>query len=124
MILEKSAAEAYKAGHYDQAFRQYQELIKLEPNNAKVCSGLGRVCLQQSKFREAADLFRQAISDNSTTPSHYANLAIALIGMELPGEALEYLGQALELAPDNSKYLQLQVLATEMKQKNARLFWK
>ncbi|HUD21199.1 MAG TPA: tetratricopeptide repeat protein, partial [Candidatus Saccharimonadales bacterium] len=59
---------------------------------------------------------------NDSVASYHANLGMALIGLELPSEALESLEKAIGLAPDNPKYRQLRALATEMKQNNIR-FW-
>ena len=60
--------------------------------------------VQQRKWQEAVDCYRQAIERYPNSPEQYAGLGKALAGLEQWQEAIAAYQQAMELAPDNTNY--------------------
>jgi tetratricopeptide (TPR) repeat protein len=63
---------AHSPDHKDQALAEFQEVLKMDPNNASALRGAGYAYLQQHDFEHAAENFRRAAQLNSNDPRvHY-----------------------------------------------------
>jgi len=63
---------AHSPDHKDQALQEFQEVLKLDPNNAAALRGAGYAYLQGRDFVHAGEYFRRAAEHNSTDPRvHY-----------------------------------------------------
>jgi protein O-GlcNAc transferase len=91
---------AHERGLLADAERLYAKVLKKDGNHFGAVCRLGVVRLQQSRFHEAADLFRRAIrlDDKSADAHHY--LAFVLTGVAEPDEAIRHYENALALRPD------------------------
>ena len=58
--------------YHEQAVREFEEILKSDPNNAAACRGLGYAHLQRQEFHEAAEYFKRASQMDSKDPRvHY-----------------------------------------------------
>ena len=97
--LFAQALLAHERGLLADAERLYEKVLKKESRHFEAICRFGVVRLQQSRFPQAADLFRRAIEldDKSADARHY--LAFALTGIDdFEGAKLNY-EKALELRP-------------------------
>lgn len=63
---------AHSPDHKGQALEEFQEVLKLDPNNAAALRGAGYACLQGRDFEHAGEYFRSAAEHNSKDPRvHY-----------------------------------------------------
>jgi Flp pilus assembly protein TadD len=63
---------AHSPDHKDQAMAEFQDVLKIDPNNASALRGVGYAYLQQGDFEHAAEYFRRAAALNSKDPRvHY-----------------------------------------------------
>jgi tetratricopeptide (TPR) repeat protein len=63
---------AHSPDHKDQALAEFQDVLKMDPNNASALRGVGYAYLQQRDFEHAADYFRRAAERDSKDPRvHY-----------------------------------------------------
>jgi tetratricopeptide (TPR) repeat protein len=58
--------------HRDKAVAEFQEILKVDPNNTSACRGLGYAYLQAKDFKQAGEYFRRAAQGDSKDPRvHY-----------------------------------------------------
>lgn len=119
---EENADQLYKSGNLSAAEAIYEKLCASDNASAKAHARLGIIYINNKKFTEARTELYKALDKDSSIASYHANLGMALIGLELPGEAIEAFGEAIRLAPENSKYRQLYKLAQDMKGDDIRLW--
>ena len=63
---------AHSPDHKGQALAEFQEVLKMDPNNASALRGVGYAYLQQRDFEHAAEYFRRAAERDSKDPRvHY-----------------------------------------------------
>ena len=63
---------AHSPDHKDQAVEEFQEVLKLDPDNAAALRGIGYAYLQRRDFEHAGEYFRRAAQHNSKDPRvHY-----------------------------------------------------
>jgi tetratricopeptide (TPR) repeat protein len=63
---------AHTLDHKDQALAEFQDVLKMDPNNASALRGVGYTYLQEQDFKQAAEYFRRAAQLNSKDPRvHY-----------------------------------------------------
>jgi Flp pilus assembly protein TadD len=63
---------AHSPDHKGQALAEFQDVLKLDPNNASALRGVGYEYLQQRDFEHAGEYFRRAAELNSKDPRvHY-----------------------------------------------------
>lgn len=63
---------AHSPDHKGQALEEFQEVLKMDPNNAAALRGLGYAYLQERDFQHAGEYFRRAAEHNSQDPRvHY-----------------------------------------------------
>jgi tetratricopeptide (TPR) repeat protein len=66
--------DAHSPDHHDRALDEFQEVLKLDPNNASALRGAGYAYLQRQEFKNAGEYFRRAAESDSKDPRvHYYN---------------------------------------------------
>jgi tetratricopeptide (TPR) repeat protein len=98
------------AGEYDNALSQYRELLAINSKSAEGHLGLGvlLVKLGGEKMKEGIEQLSLAIALNGDLYEARITIGRALIQQGRPGEAVEHLRRAVELAPKNPEpYYQL-----------------
>ena len=91
------------AGDYDSALAEYRALVAVDPKSAEGHLGLGvlLVKLGGEKTKEGIESLARAIALNGDLYEARINLGRALVREGRPGEAVEHLRRAVELAPKN-----------------------
>ncbi|MGD0470441.1 MAG: tetratricopeptide repeat protein [Terriglobales bacterium] len=66
--------DAHSPSHQERALGEFQEVLKMDPNNASALRGAGYAFLQRQDFEHAREYFRQAAERDSKDPRvHYYN---------------------------------------------------
>jgi tetratricopeptide (TPR) repeat protein len=92
--------------YQDQAFREFQEILKSDPSNMAACRGLGYAYLQRQDFDQAGEYFKRAAqldSRDARVHYYYALMMVRKNGFgssaDLPAMTKE-LETSLSLEPD------------------------
>jgi len=114
----------HSTDHRDKAVAEFQEILKVDPNNAAACRGLGYAYLQEKDFKQAGEYFRRAAQGDSKDPRvhYYSALLMSREGdfadqSRLP-EMTKELETAIALDPNFADSYMLLGL-TEMYSRNA-----
>jgi protein O-mannosyl-transferase len=89
-----------KKGQIDEAIRQFQESIHLNPDHADVHYNLGTALYQQGRSGEAISQFQEAIRLKPDHATAHNNLGTALGLIGQTEEAIRQFQEALRLMPD------------------------
>jgi protein O-mannosyl-transferase len=89
-----------RAGHPLEAAKQYEETLRLKPNDPDANTNLAEIFIHQGRLQEAIDHLNLALGENANYPETQNNLGLALILAHRPQEAIDHLSQALRLKPD------------------------
>lgn len=66
--------DAHSLDHHDRALGEFQEVLKLDPNNAAALRGIGYAYLQRKDLEQAGAYFKRAAERDSKDPRvHYYN---------------------------------------------------
>jgi tetratricopeptide (TPR) repeat protein len=66
--------DAHSLDHHDRALGEFQDVLKMDANNASALRGTGYAYLQRQDFEHAAEYFRRAAERDSKDPRvHYYN---------------------------------------------------
>lgn len=66
--------DAHSLDHHDRALGEFQDVLKMDPNNASALRGAGYAYLQRQDFEHAGEYFRRAAERDSKDPRvHYYN---------------------------------------------------
>jgi Flp pilus assembly protein TadD len=90
-----------RGGHLEEAVAQFQETLRLKPDEARAHDSLGIVLSQQGRLDEAMSHFEEAIRLQPKDPKAYNNLAMALQSQGRLDEAITQLEVALKWVPDD-----------------------
>ena len=77
----------------------YQIVLEVDDRHLGAINGLGLLRLQQSKFEDAARLFRRAVKLDKNSAHAQFHLGVALTGLKRPEEAVRHYERAVALAP-------------------------
>ena len=93
--------EHHTAGRLQEAEKIYRQILEKNPRHAGALHFLGAMALQMKRYKEGADLIRQAIAIDPSVPEYHNNLGSALMMLAgcLP-EAIASLQKAIALKPD------------------------
>lgn len=95
----------YNEKYFEEAIRCFEACLKLDPKNAKAEENLGLVYERSGRIEDALAAYRAAIAANTASGSKdfeaYVDLGIFLADNQRTTEAISYLRQAVEMAPDN-----------------------
>jgi tetratricopeptide (TPR) repeat protein len=66
--------DAHSLDHHDRALGEFQDVLKMDPDNVSALRGAGYAYLQQQDFEHAGEYFRRAANRDSKDPRvHYYN---------------------------------------------------
>ena len=102
---EKTDDPDIKTRHYDEARRNFQEALKVDPNNLEAMQGLGRVYIKMGDFEHAVDTYQKALTKNPRHASLWVDLAMGYNRKKSYPEAIQCLTKALEIDPENRDYM-------------------
>jgi tetratricopeptide (TPR) repeat protein len=88
-------------GRLQEAVRQYEEALRIEPNMYETQNNLGRVLYQLGRLREATNHLMQAVSIGPGDRMAHANLGEALVALGDWGAAREQYEAAMAADPRN-----------------------
>lgn len=99
-------AEGYRAleaGDWEGAETLFRDAVKIAPNNAELCAGLGLTYVRLDKPADAIKAFRRALALRPNDPAHIARLGVALAGLRMDEEAEPLLRRAVAADPSNTE---------------------
>jgi Tfp pilus assembly protein PilF len=79
----------------------FREIIKLDPNSARVHMGLGLELAAQGKHDEALAAYQQAVRSDPAMPEIHLAMALTYLEMRKFDEALSEIEQELQLVPES-----------------------
>jgi tetratricopeptide (TPR) repeat protein len=84
----------------EQAIKDFQEILKEEPDNAAACRGLGYAYLQKQDFIQAGEYFKRAAKEDSRDPRvhYYSALLMSTEGSFTGSSGLPEMTKELETA--------------------------
>jgi Flp pilus assembly protein TadD len=89
-----------KTGRMGEAIDQFEETLRIKPNEARTHNSLGTVLLAAGRTEEAIGHYRQALRLKPDFAGAENNLGIALVQAGRMPEAGYHFGQAVRLQPD------------------------
>jgi tetratricopeptide (TPR) repeat protein len=94
------AIEAYRAGRYDEALADLQQVLFVEPDSAQVYYFMGEIYRQQYKMAEALDAYNKSIElDPNFAPAYYG-LAMRSKDMSAENDYDKDLSRAIDRDPN------------------------
>lgn len=101
------ARTKYTENRFEEAIRAFQECLKLEPKNEKAEYNLGLSYQGLGRADDAEAAYKIAIQWDSNAaqkdPEAYIDLGNLYLDQNRPDDALPYLREAKEIAPDDAK---------------------
>lgn len=114
-IIINKAIEIQNKGHYDDAEKLYQVVLREEPNHPDALHLLGLNYHKKGNNKRSIKLIRQAIRINSKEPMYFENLGLISQNDDDLVKAANYYKQAIKLNPKKAKpYSQLGLLQFDM----------
>lgn len=95
----------FKQGQYKEAEETSKFLLHLNPKDEDTLMQLGFACEEQGKLADAVDYYQRAILVNDKISNRFITLANVLRQLERNDEAFDAIKHAIELEPQNPKYL-------------------
>ncbi|MBO0720471.1 MAG: polysaccharide deacetylase family protein, partial [Blastocatellia bacterium] len=92
----------YREKKYDEATRELNEAVKLDPRNATIVNNLGFTLFRAGKYEESVSWLRKAIELDPQRLVAYVNLADAYLLWGKNAEARQYYEKYVSLAPPDS----------------------
>jgi Flp pilus assembly protein TadD len=89
-----------KRGRIDEAIGQYQQSLRLKPDDALVCNNLGVALDKQGQTEDAISQYREVIRLEPDRPFPHYNIGNALLKQGRIDEAIDQYQQAIRLKPD------------------------
>ncbi|MBI2037748.1 MAG: tetratricopeptide repeat protein [Candidatus Magasanikbacteria bacterium] len=89
----------------EEARQTYQFLIKMEPDDDNVLVKLAEIAESQGDLEEAIEYYQRAVLVNDSFSPRFYHLSELLLKVGQPQVAKESILQAVELEPQNPKYL-------------------
>ncbi len=90
-------------GQIDAAIRQFQEAVRLEPDNAEACNSLGIALGQKGQTDAAIRQFEAAVRLRPGFADAHDNLGVALAAKGQTDEAIGQYLESLRLEPNNAE---------------------
>ncbi len=101
MDAPAKAYEAYQAGDYEGALKQYQEAVARNPRDAEALSNLGQVLVRLNRSHDALPYFTKAIELNPERWAYVFNRARARALLEQWTESIADYRRAQQLFPSD-----------------------
>ena len=102
-----------RRGKQSEAEAEYLVGLKLEPSATPLSVNLADLYRAQGKEIQAEQVLRLAISLSSDAASGRHALGLSLVRQKRYDEAIEQLGRAVELAPDEPRYAYVDIVASQ-----------
>jgi hypothetical protein len=113
----EQALAFHQQGQLLQAQAVYEELLVIEPRNAKVLHLLGVIAAQTNEFQKAADLIGKAIAIDPFNAEFHYNSGKVLQELKQPDLAIESYCKAIAARPDYAEaYANRGIALQELKQ--------
>jgi len=90
----------FTMGRLEEAARNLQEAVRIDPNDPLLYLASGRMLLELKDFANAARMFRAAVRIDNNAYQAFNLLGVALIAQGYTAEAIYNFGRALDLKPD------------------------
>jgi len=97
--------EKHRRGDIPAAVRDYQQLLREEPENWQALHYLGLARLQQGQLAEAERLLSRSVAIEPGNANAWSDLGSTRVRAQAPQEALAPFSRALELAPEHGDAL-------------------
>jgi tetratricopeptide (TPR) repeat protein/peptidoglycan/xylan/chitin deacetylase (PgdA/CDA1 family) len=92
------------AGQSQEALKNYQRSLMLDPNQPNAKRAIGKIFVDMREFKAAIKLFEEVRSKYADTPQLYPQLAKAQFYENLYSESAKNWAKAIEFFPDNLNY--------------------
>jgi tetratricopeptide (TPR) repeat protein len=97
----------YTENRFDEAINAFGRALKLSPGNVKFEDNLGLAYAGLNRTNEALAAYKTAIEwqsqSTSKSPDLFIDIADLLLDQSHPADAIDYLRQAIAIAPNDSK---------------------
>lgn len=102
LLLERQASKFYKEKRFEKAIFIYDQILKLDSENARIWNNKG-LCLQNlNRHVEAVACYNKALNINPKYSFAWSNKGVSLIKLTKYEEALPCFFKTLEIDPQNS----------------------
>ncbi|MGB2579130.1 tetratricopeptide (TPR) repeat protein [Elusimicrobium simillimum] len=95
----------HKDGKPEQAVKQYDKALKINPNNVDAYASRGAAYFYMAKYEEAANDFIVVVENNPTNIAAYSALGAALAGMQRYEDALKFVSYTIMMNPESAEAL-------------------
>jgi tetratricopeptide (TPR) repeat protein len=96
----KSGLSCYQKGDYNEAIKQFQKALKLNPEKAEIHYNLGLTYQAKGLFDKAIEEYRKALELNPEDAEAHNNLGIIYYNQGSYQKAIEEFNHALSINPD------------------------
>ncbi len=96
------ALAAFRRGDVEQAENLCRRALPLYRNEPNIMSLLGEICLQQRRPQEAQTWFGKVLKNHHGYPRALEGMGLALLAVDRPQEAVDFLREAADKAPQRS----------------------
>jgi Flp pilus assembly protein TadD len=90
---------ATREGRTNDAIRNFEEALRLNPNHWTALENLGNAYRQQKRWPEALETLQRSVAARPQDPEANYSLAMVYAQMDDPSHAYQYLERALQLRP-------------------------
>ncbi|MEO0106092.1 MAG: tetratricopeptide repeat protein [candidate division WOR-3 bacterium] len=94
----------FKTGMYDEAEREFKKILEIMPDNPEALMYYGLIELKRNNINKAEEYLKKA-AELEKNPAILNNLGYLCNKMGMYDEAQNYLNQAFELSPENSRII-------------------
>ena len=102
-------AAFYKSGMHEDALREFQRVLELNPDDAMARFYIGLVLMRQERWLDAVEAYQEAAGRGGAPPATFHNLGIALERVGRHPEALSALQDATKRGGDRDPRIQTAV---------------
>jgi uncharacterized caspase-like protein len=107
----------YREKKYDEAVRELEEAVKLDPRNATIVNNLGFTLFKVEKYEESIGWLQKSIEIDPQRVVAYVNLADAYMKLGKTAEARQYYEKYTAIAPNSPNVEYVRKKLEELKEK-------
>ncbi len=97
--LKRIGRDLTESGRYQQAIVAYQDAIRRDPTDPRLCDGLSYALYMSCRFEESIEWSKKALSLDSENYFAEKNIGLCLMQMGQPEVAVEHLEDSIRLNP-------------------------